>query len=244
MRYLRTLLLCHVLFSLTAMVLLGCGCGKKKSLPPREIEIKSVCGVKFGEVYDPRNGEGKLLDITRIKPDIPHFSKISVEVTPFTHKVWRIVLIAPEIPGNDPLPAAAAELETRFRIKFKRAGFGGMTAELARQQVVLRRRLDWGPRACEAEFICKKGAAEAAKARKSAEFIEAQKQGIAFNDIVILQELAAVYLQQNGKYPANISMLKSVADGANVPLLDPWGEPYKLEIRSGKAVIKASRRIR
>ena len=233
----------QILLPVAAMMLLCCSCSKQEKKAPQKIEITSVCGVKFGEIHDPRNGEGKLLDIIRHKVDIPYFSKISVEVVPFSHKVWRIVLIAPEIPGNDPLAAAAAELEKRFRIKFTASGKACVRAELPRQLVVVRRRLDWGPRACEAEFICKKGASEAENAKKSAKFSEAQKQEKAFNDIVILQELLAIYVQKNGKFPAALSMLQSVSDGTAVPLRDPWGEAYNLEIKSGKAVVSASRQI-
>ena len=196
-----------------------CFC-RNGELPPRR--IAGFGGVVIGEARFPRHGEGELFSVKEGE-FTDCFNRISVEVVPFEHRVFRIVADADAVAsgGVEPLDAVAGILEAKFNIEFTAVSPDQKEAVLPESRVIIRHNFHLGPQAVSAEFIDLKLAAEAEKLKAGSRYAEARQIRRAGENAAILCRAVEEYIQDCGSVPDSLEELL-VNRSANRRWLGPY----------------------
>ena len=218
----RFFLLCSI-----AWLLLP-GCSPRK-VPER---IESVANVKMGEIQIPRNGEGELFEMAGSLPG--GFNRMLVEVIPFEHQVYRMVLENEEVKcEGDILEDSAKILEEHFNIKFLRRDDRMMVSELPATCITIRRAFHLGVNAVAVEFVDRKLSDIAEGAKKSSRYQQYKKEYAWRTELILLAQAVADFKLDTGKVPDKLEDL--VAAPWNVA---GWNGPYCRSLPEIPAVYK------
>ena len=187
--------------------------------------IHRIGKAAMGDVHKPRNGEGELFAIDTTLPE--GFDRLSVEVTPFEHKIFRMVLDMENIPGHgDALEIAREQTGKIFHIpagKFKHYG-NSMTAVLPGTTLKLYRAFHLGPRAVSLEIINCKLAEQAEKIKQTAIFQTVRKQQQIKQQIFLVAKALEEHKLDTGIFPEKLEHL--LENSANTP---NWNGSYLLK---------------
>ena len=178
--------------------------------------------IMMGERHKPRNGEGELFTIETTLPD--GFDRLSAEVVPFEHKIFRMVLDMENIPGStDALEIARKHAEKIFDLpagKFKHYG-NSMTAVLPETTLKLYRAFHLGPRAVSLEIINRELAEQAEKIKQTAIFQTVRKQQQIRQKLQLIAKALEEHKTDTGIFPGKLENLQQ--NSAAVP---KWNGPY------------------
>ena len=203
------------LFIIGIIMLSGCK-------PAAPSTLDRIGKAAMGEVHTPRNGEGELFTIDTELPE--GFDRLSVEVTPFDHKIFRMVLDMENIPGStDALESARKQTEKIFHIpegKFQNSG-DTLTAALRGTVLKLYRAFHLGPRAVSLEIINCKLAEQAGKIKQTAKFEAVRKQQNTKQNILLIAQALEEHKLDTGIYPEKLEHLQK--NSANTP---KWNGSY------------------
>lgn len=188
--------------------------------PPRR--ITGFGGVVIGETRFPRHGEGELFSVKE-EAVVDGFNRISVEVVPFEHRVFRIVADAEAVSsaGIGELDAVAGTLEAKFHIKFTAVSPDMKEAVLPESRVIVRRSFHLGPQAVSVEIIDLKLAEEAEKLKAGSRYTEARQIRRTGENAAILCRAVEEYIQDCGSVPDTLEDLL-VNRSANRRWLGPY----------------------
>ena len=202
----------------TAIILLALsGC-----TPPETTHIARVENAVMGKTYQPRHGEGELFTIDSPIPQ--GFDKMSLEVVPFEHQLFRIVLEIEELTASDDTLDSARQLVCKtFRIAQDKFTFADdiFTAELAGTRLILRRAFHLGPRAVSLEIIDRNFAKDVEQLKNSERFRLAQQQHKIKIELRLIAQALDGYKLDTDRFPETLHDL--CTNRRNVPA---WNGPY------------------
>ena len=193
---------------LACMLLCSCRCSNTAG-------ISEVCRVKFGTVHAPRHGEGQLVQIHEAKV-FPPFEQLLVEVVPFEHQVYRIILRS----YKGELPAIASGVRQRYNIIMQKDN-DIYRSDLTHTTIRLRPAPFMGPEAVELEFTDRVLAEKAGKLKLESRFKRAQLETIARSNIEILNQAVIDYQYDVCELPPSLAALYK-----NVTKSKLWAGPY------------------
>ena len=174
----------------------------------------------MGDILTPRNGEGELFEVAGSLPE--GFSRMSVEVLPFEHRVFRMVLENSAVKGTgDVLECASEFLQKHFNISFKRVDDNRLAAETPDIRIELYRAFYLGPRAAAVEFIDRKMAAQASELKRSARYTQIRKFQFLRNELRLLAQGISDFRLDTGVLPEKLDDLRSRPAGMTL-----WNGPY------------------
>lgn len=198
------------------LLLFVTGCSPRKA-PER---IDRIGKSAMGDIQHPRNGEGELLALDGSLPG--GFSRMAVEVVPFEHRIFRMVLENEEVTATgDVLESSAGFLEKHFNIKFSRGDHNLLTVELPGTRILLRRAFELGARAVAVEFIDRELAAQAAKLKLTDRYLQYRKFYSVRNELILLAQAIADFKLDTGNYPEKMDELFNAPRG-----ISSWNGPY------------------
>ncbi len=212
----------------SAVWLLISGCS------PREVpeRIETVANVKMGEIQTPRNGEGELFETAASLPG--GFNRMQLEVVPFEHQVYRMILENDEVKADgDILECSAKVLEEHFNVKFTRRDDRTMVSELPGTSITLRRAFYLGVNAVAVEFVDRKLAEIADVYKKSDRYQQYKKEYAWRTELILLAQAVADFKLDTGKVPDKLEDL--IAAPWNVA---GWNGPYCRSLPEIPAVYK------
>ena len=184
-------------------VIAVCGCSKPQ-VPERITQVGSVV---MGSVVMPRNGEGELCRVEQ-GAVTKLFSDTAVEVLPFEHRVFRVVMTAEDIPGsNDVLDMGKRDIEIAFNIMFAAVDADTLKCELPGTVVILRRAFARGVRAVEVEFIDRKLAQKAEELKRSSRYTEVRKERAAGERSALICRAIEEFIMDTGDAPLALDEL-------------------------------------
>ena len=202
----------------TAIVLLAIsGC-----TPPGTTHIARVENAVMGKTYLPRHGEGELFTIDSPLPQ--GFDRMLLEVVPFEHKLFRIVLEIEELTTNDDILVSARQLVGKtFRIAEDKFTFADdiFTAELAGTRLILRRAFHLGPRAVALEIIDRNFSKNVEQLKNSERFRLAQQRQKIKNELRLTAQALDGYKLDTDHYPETLHALCT-----NCNKVPTWNGPY------------------
>ena len=179
------------------LFLLASGCSKP--LPPER--ISRIGGAVMGSVVVPRNGEGELCRVESAAVT-ELFADPAVEVLPFEHRVFRVVMTAAEVPGSeDVLLIGKRDIERAFNIVFTAVDADTLKCELPGTVVTLRRAFTSGVRAVEVEFVDRELAVLAAELKKSPRYAEVRRERAAGEQAAMICRAIEDFILDTGDAP-------------------------------------------
>ncbi len=206
------------LFSVCLLLsLLGSGC--RKPLPPKR--IIRVGSAAMGSVVVPRSGEGELCRMESVAVT-ELFSELAVEVLPFDHRVFRMVLTAAELPGEeDVLLMGKRDIERAFNIVFTAADANTLKCELPGTVITLRRAFASGVRALEVEFFDRELGKLAAELKASPRYAEVRRERAAGMQAALICRAIEDFIMDMGDAPLVLDeLLHNSGNSAK------WNGPY------------------
>ena len=209
-----------ILLLLSTALLLIYGCKR-----PETVRIAKVGEAEMGAIHTPYRGEGEAFSIDTPLPD--GFDRLEVEVIPFEHKIFRIILLAENIPGNaDALESARILVQKNFHIPVEKLQSSGssFTVELPGTVVNLNRAFQFGPRAVSLEIIDRELAKQAEKARQTAEFHAICRQQKIKQKISLVARRLDEHKLDTGIFPEKLEHLQK-----NLARTPNWNGAYLLE---------------
>ena len=206
-----------ILYLAAAVLFTLSGCKK-----PETVHIPGVEKAVMGKIYHPRHGEGELFTIDSPVPQ--GFDRMLLEVVPFEHQLFRIVLEIEAAADSEDALLKSRELVCKsFHIapeKFT-PGDNSFTAELPGTQLTLRRAFHLGPRATALEIIDRKYEEKVGKIKNSDRYRAKQQRQKLKNELRLIAQGIDGYKLDTGKFPENLSQLR--ANSNHVP---NWNGPY------------------
>ena len=194
--------------------------------PVAEATIHRVGKVAMGDVHKPRNGEGESFAIDTALPE--GFDRLSAEVTPFEHKIFRMVLDMENIPGyGDALEIARKQTGKIFHIPaddFKYSSDDTFIANCGGTTLKLYRAFHLGPRAVSLEMINCKLAEQAEKTKQTAIFQTVRQQQQIKQQIFLVAKALEEHKLDTGIFPEKLEHL--LENSANTP---NWNGSYLLK---------------
>lgn len=207
-----------LLFSTALLLIYGC----KR---PETLHISKVGNAEMGAIHTPHRGEGELFSIDTPLPD--GFDRLNVEVIPFEHQIFRIVLHAENIPGSaDALENARALVQKNFHIpveKFQSSG-DRFTLELPGTILILSRAFQFGPRAVSLEIIDRELAKTAEKIKQTAKFDTICRQQKIKQQISLIAQGLDGHKLDTGMFPEKLAHLQK-----NLAATPQWNGAYLME---------------
>lgn len=206
-----------ILYLSAAVLVIVSGCKK-----PETTHIPGVGKAVMGKIYHPRHGEGELFTIDSPVPQ--GFDRMLLEVVPFEHQLFRIVLEIEAAADSEDALLKSRELVCKsFHIapeKFT-PGDNSFTAELPGTQLTLRRAFHLGPRAAALEIIDRKYGQKVGEIKNSDRYrTELQLQKLK-NELRLIAQGIDGYKLDTGKFPENLSHLRT-----NSNHVQNWNGPY------------------
>ena len=187
--------------------------------------IHRIGKAAMGDVHKPRAGEGELFTIDTTLPE--GFDRLSAEVTPFEHKIFRMVLDMENIPGTgDVLEFARQQTGKIFHIPVEEFKYSSdtFTANIRGTVLNLHRAFHLGPRAVSLEIINCKLAEQAEKIKQTEKFKAAQKMQKIKQQISLAAKALEEHKLDTGIFPEKLEhLLENSADTTN------WNGPYLLK---------------
>lgn len=188
--------------SLLALITV-CGCSKPQ-VPER---INKVGSVVMGSVVTPRNGEGELCRVEQAELS-RLFVSASVEVLPFEHRVFRVVMTAEDIPGSeDVLSVAQRDIEAVFNISFTQVDADRLKCELPGTVVTLQRAFTHGVRAVTVEFVDRELAVTAEELKRSDRYATVRKERAAGEQAAMVCRAIDEFIMDTGDAPPVLEAL-------------------------------------
>ena len=208
-----------LLLFVTALLLIY-GCKR-----PETLRIGKVGNVEMGAIHTPYRGEGELFSIDTPLPD--GFDRLSVEVIPFEHQIFRIVLHAENIPGSaDALESARLLIQKNFHIPMEKIQTSGssFTVELPGTVLILSRAFQFGPRAVSMEIIDRELAKQAEKIKQTAKFQTVCRQQKIKQKISLIAQGLDGHKLDTGIFPEKLEHLQK-----NLAGTPHWNGAYLME---------------
>ena len=206
-----------VLYIIAIALLAVSGCK-----PPETTLIPKVENAIMGKIYSPRHGEGELFTIDSPLPK--GFDRMSMEVRPFDHQLFRIVLEIEEFSGSGDVLTPARELVCKtFRIARERFTFSNntFTAELPGTILILRHAFHLGSRAVSLDIIDRQYANGVEQLKKSERFQIAKAKQKIKNELHLIAQAIDGYQLDTDRLPETFSDLQN--DRHKLP---SWNGPY------------------
>ncbi len=190
------------LFIIGIIMLSGC-------TPSVPATLDRIGEAAMGEVHKPRNGEGELFIIETALPD--GFDRLSVEVVPFEHKIFRMVLDMENISGAaDVLETARMHTEKIFHIpaeKFQHSA-NSCTVTLPQTTLRLHRAFHLGPRAVSLEIIDRELAEQAEVIKQTGKYRIIRKQQMIKQKIMLIARALEEHKLDTGIFPEKLEHLQ------------------------------------
>ena len=190
--------------------------------PPETTHIAKIENAVMGKIYHPRHGEGELFTIDSPLPE--GFDRMALEVRPFDHQLFRIVLEIEVCPGNEDVLTSSRELVCKnFSIAKDKFILSNnvFTAELPGTILILRRAFHLGPRAVSLDIIDRRYAEGVEQLKKSERFsISRQRQKIK-DDLRLIAQAIDGYKLDTDQLPEALADLQN-----NRNNLSAWNGPY------------------
>ena len=206
-----------ILYLIAPVLLAVSGCK-----PPETTHIPKVEKAVMGKIYHPRHGEGELFTIDSPLPG--GFDRMALEVRPFDHQLFRIVLEIEVCPGNEDVLNSSRELVCKnFSIAKESFTLANdiFTAELPGTILILRRAFHLGPRAVSLDIIDRQNAEGVEQLKKSERFQIAKAKQKIKDELRLIAQAVDGYKLDTDQLPEALADLQN-----NRNALSAWNGPY------------------
>ena len=201
---------------LSACVLFAAGCRKLEQR--RDRRYFAV----MGQICKPQHGEGSIFTVSDTVPG--SFDRFSVEVLPFEHKVYRIILEKENMPGAvEVFDSVPRDIEKMFNITLEKSSSGGWQCLLPGRRIEFRPAFYLGPQAVALEITDLELEKRAEELKKSPRYREIRKIQKHRETLALIAQAIDGFRLDTGSLPETLAVLYK--DPGNIAR---WNGPYLL----------------